>query len=85
MRNHSTNESTTDFDSLPDGVPNLLDGAGEENDPLAAMRGNPDYAELIRELELIAQAARDLFPVAAEEPSPKVWDNIVNKLNSLDS
>ena len=71
----------------PDDLNNLFEGAGEEEDPLAAMRDNPDYAELIRELEYIATQARALFQPATEAPSDAVWDKIASKLptTKLDS
>lgn len=70
----------------PDDLNNLFEGAGEEEDPLAAMRDNPDYAELIRELEYIAAQARAIFQPAAEAPSDAVWDKIKTQLpTKLDS
>ncbi len=48
----------------------------EEDDPLAALRNDPNYAALIRDLELIAGEARRLFEPAQETPSDKVWENI---------
>ncbi len=64
----------------PDDLDNLFEGVGEDEDPLAAMRENPDYAELIRELEYIASQARALFEPSAEAPSDAVWDKIASQL-----
>ena len=64
----------------PDDLNNLFEGAGEDEDPLAAMRDNPDYAELIRELEYIASQARAFFQPATEAPSDAVWDKIASQL-----
>jgi hypothetical protein len=58
-----------------------LEGSDEE-DPLAQMRKDPNYAALISELEYIAGQARLLFAPAEEAPSDKVWDNIKNQLPS---
>ena len=66
----------------PEDLPNLLTATGDQEDPLAAMRGNPDYAELIRELEIIAQAAHDILLPSVSEPSEKVWDNIASNLGT---
>ncbi len=48
----------------------------EEDDPLAALRDDPNYSALIRDLQLIAEEARRLFEPAAESPSDKVWEKI---------
>jgi hypothetical protein len=43
------------------------------------LRQHPDCAALVRDLETIAETARNLFePVA--DPSDKVWKNIQSKL-----
>ena len=66
----------------PDDLHNLIavpSGADEE-DPLAALRGDPNYAALIRDLETIAQAARDLFKPAEEAPSDDLWAKIQSQL-----
>ena len=60
------------------------DGPAEE-DPLIALRNDPNYAALIRDLEYIATQARLLFEPAAEEPSETVWDKIQSKLNAKTS
>jgi hypothetical protein len=43
------------------------------------LAANPDCAELVKDLEIIAETARSLFePV--EDPSDEVWKNIQSKL-----
>jgi hypothetical protein len=54
--------------------------ANIEDDPLAAMRNDPNYAALIRDLEYIAAQARLLFQPAELTPSDSVWDKIQSKL-----
>lgn len=45
------------------------------------LKANPDCAELVRDLEIIAEHAKSLFePV--HEPSDDVWSNIASKLNT---
>ena len=61
---------------------NLFTGNGDDEDPLAAMRGNPDYAELLRELEIIAHAAREILQPSVAEPSDKIWDKIASNLGT---
>jgi hypothetical protein len=56
----------------------------DEEDPLAALRNDPNYSALIRDLEYIATQARLLFEPAEEAPSDKVWDNIQSQLPKLD-
>jgi uncharacterized protein with HEPN domain len=41
---------------------------------------NPASAALVRDLEYIAEAARQLLEPVQEEPSAQVWNNIQNKL-----
>jgi hypothetical protein len=60
-------------------APMSLDG-GDDEDPLAQLRNDPNYAALIRDLEYIAKAARDLFPTAEEAPSDELWGKIQSKL-----
>ncbi|MDE1154974.1 MAG: hypothetical protein PW735_04490 [Acidobacteriaceae bacterium] len=46
---------------------------------------NPDAAALVRDLEAIATAAKELFePEAEVEPSDDVWSNIASKLGQPD-
>ena len=69
------------FTGQPDDLHNLITVAGlDEEDPLAAMRDDPNYAALIRDLETIAQAARDLFKPAEEAPRDEGWDKIASQL-----
>ena len=37
---------------------------------------------LLADLETIAEAARQLFPLEEEEPSDKLWDDIENAIKS---
>ncbi len=52
----------------------------EEEDPLAALRDDPNYSALIKELEYIAAQARALFSPAEEAPSDEVWKKILEEL-----
>ena len=54
--------------------------APDEEDPLAAMRDDPNYSALIKELEYIAAQARALFSPAEEAPSDEVWNKIRKEL-----
>jgi hypothetical protein len=64
-------------DDLHDLMPNA---AADEDDPLAAMRDDPNFGALIRDLQLIADEARRLFEPAAETPSDAVWEKIRKEL-----
>ena len=83
------NEATTETAHAvqPDDLHDLFavnpnyDGPAEE-DPLAALRNDPNYSALIRDLEYIAKQARMLFEPAAETPADSVWSNIQSKLKS---
>ena len=55
-------------------------GSNEE-DPLASLRNDPNYAALIRDLEYIAKQARLLFEPAQEAPSDEVWNKIQSQLS----
>jgi hypothetical protein len=55
----------------------------DDEDPLAAVRDDPKYAELIKELEYIANQARLLFEPAEIDPSDKVWEGIQKGLETL--
>jgi uncharacterized protein with HEPN domain len=80
--------SHIDFDSMkPEEFENYLpdlfasgDGKVSQDPRLQNfLARNPDCAALVRDLETIAETARNLFePV--EDPSDKVWDNIQSKL-----
>ncbi len=52
----------------------------DEEDPLAALRDDPNYSALIKELEYIAAQARALFSPAEEAPSDEVWNKIRKEL-----
>ena len=54
----------------------------DEEDPLAALRNDPNYSALIRDLEYIAKQARALFEPAAEAPSDEVWTKIQAELGT---
>ena len=73
------------YDGNPDDLHDLFAGgeAGtEEDDPLAALRNDPNYSALIRDLELIAGEARRLFEPAQETPSDEVWNKIQQQLGT---
>ena len=53
----------------------------DEEDPFAQMRNDPNYAALMRDLEAIASAAKQLFAEQEEEaPSDSLWDKIQSQL-----
>jgi len=67
----------------PDDLHDLFEVSGpatQNDDPLAAIRNDPNYAALIRDLEYIAAQARLLFQPAEMTPSDSVWDKIQSKL-----
>jgi hypothetical protein len=68
-------------------LPELFaEGGGKVSaDPRFAtfLAANPVCAELVHDLETIAETARSLFePEAEAEPSDSVWKNIASKLKS---
>jgi hypothetical protein len=63
----------------PDDLHDLF-ATSEEDDPLAAIRDDPNYGALIKELEYIASEARRLFDPVEETPSDEVWKNIQKEL-----
>jgi len=65
----------------PDDLDNLF-ATSEDDDPLAAMRDDPNYGALIKELEYIAAEARRLFEPATETPSDEVWNKIQKELGN---
>ena len=73
------------YNGQPDDLHDLFGSASgfeaDEDDPLAALRNDPNYSALIKDLEYIASQARLLFEPAEEAPSEKVWDNIIKGLN----
>ena len=69
----------------PDDLHDLFEGPStgdgtDPEDPFAQMRNDPNYAALMKDLEAIAEAARQLFATEEEEPSDKVWDKRVGEL-----
>ena len=87
-RNNSNSASKTSEGSQytqPDDLHDLFttpadfDGNDEE-DPLAQLRNDPNYAALIRDLEYIAKEARSLFQSAEESPSDDLWTKIQSQL-----
>ncbi len=76
---------STPYNGQPDDLHDLFGSPaqtvlGEEDDPLAALRNDPNYSALIRDLEYIASQARLLFEPAENAPSDTVWDKIQSKL-----
>lgn len=72
------------YNGKPDDLHDLFGsgpGLADEEDPLAALRNDPNYAALIRDLEYIASQARMLFEPTAEAPRDEVWDNIKRHLD----
>ncbi len=70
------------YDGKPDDLHDLFAGSvsDEEDDPLAALRNDPNYSALIRDLEYIATQARLLFAPAEQAPSDEVWKKIQDQL-----
>jgi hypothetical protein len=74
--------SSNGYTRQPDDLHDLFGTAnGDDEDPLAALRDDPNYSALIKDLEYIASQARLLFEPAAEAPSDDVWTKIQSKLN----
>ena len=73
------------YNGQPDDLHDLFGSASigaDEEDPLAALRDDPNYSALIRDLEYIAKQARLLFEPATEVPSDEVWNKIKNQLDT---
>ena len=69
------------YDGKPDDLHDLFGATtSAEEDPLAALRDDPNYSALIRDLEYIASQARLLFAPAEEVPSDEVWTKIQQEL-----
>jgi hypothetical protein len=70
------------YNGQPDDLHDLFGstGATDDEDPLAALRSDPNYAALIKELEYIASQARLLFEPTQDTPSDAVWTKIQSKL-----
>ena len=69
----------------PDDLHDLISGSpglegSDDEDPLAQLRKDPNYAALIAELEYIAAQARLLFAPAEETPSDELWNKIQSQL-----
>jgi hypothetical protein len=69
----------------PDNLHDLFQGPAhgettDPEDPFAQLRNDPNYAALLKDLEAIAEAARELFATQDEAPSDKVWDQIQKEL-----
>jgi hypothetical protein len=69
----------------PDDMHDLFSGpqgndGSDDEDPLAQLRKDPNYAALISELEYIAAQARLLFAPAEETPSDDLWKKIESQL-----
>lgn len=80
------NPETMTVEEFQDHLPELFTaGNGSiSRDPRYArfLADNPTCAELVRDLEYIAEAAKSLLgsPEVEIEPSDNVWSNIQNKL-----
>ena len=76
------NGDISSYNGKPDDLHDLIGtrASGDEEDPLAALRNDPNYSALIKELEYIAAQARLLFEPAQEAPSDDVWSKIQSKL-----
>ena len=77
--------STGTYQGRPDDLHDLFEVHAssfgpDEDDPLAALRNDPNYSALIRDLEYIAKQARLLFEPAQEAPSDEVWNKIQSQL-----
>ncbi len=78
----SKQASEPSYDGRPDELHDLFAGSvtDVEDDPLAALRNDPNYSALIRDLEYIATQARLLFEPAEQAPSDEVWKKIQDQL-----
>jgi hypothetical protein len=86
--------SNFDFDSMTIAefeqyLPELFasgEGGKLSEDPRLArfLKANPDCAALVRDLETIAETAKNLL-VSEQEPSDSVWSNIASKLQQESS
>lgn len=71
----------------PDDLHDLFEGpvrgeGTDPEDPFAQMRNDPNYAALMKDLEAIAEAARQLFALDEAEPSDDVWNKIQKELET---
>jgi hypothetical protein len=81
----NTNFDTMTVAEFEEYLPDLFaEGGGNvSNDPRFAtfLAANPVCAELVKDLETIAQTAKSLFEPASEsEPNDNLWDKIASKL-----
>jgi hypothetical protein len=81
----SSAQTPSAYTGQPDDLHDLFGSTHElnpdEEDPLAALRNDPNYSALIKDLEYIASQARLLFEPAQEAPSDDVWNKIQSKLH----
>ncbi|ADW69672.1 hypothetical protein [Granulicella tundricola] len=81
-----TTEGSASYSGQPDDLHDLFavhaSANPDEEDPLAALRSDPNYSALIRDLEYIAKQARLLFEPAQEAPSDEVWNKIQSQLGT---
>ncbi len=77
----SSNGYTGQPDDLHDLFGTTIASDSDDEDPLGALRNDPNYSALIKDLEYIASQARLLFEPAQEAPSDDVWTKIQSKLN----
>ena len=79
--NGAAAETNNLYTGQPDDLHDLFGTASvDEEDPLAALRNDPNYSALIRDLEYIASQARLLFTPAEEAPSDELWSKIQSKM-----
>ncbi len=79
----SANPENPDAPINPDDLHDLFAGPPsheDDEDPLAQLRKDPNYAALIGELEYIAAQARLLFAPAEETPPDELWEKIEKQL-----
>ena len=85
----ATPEPSTPYSGQPDDLHDLFEAKAPTNpddeDPLAALRNDPNYKDLIRDLEYIAKEARNLFNPVQEAPSDDLWDKIKSHLPNKNS
>lgn len=75
------NMTVSEFEArLPDLFANGRGRVSDDPDLQRFLDENPTCRDLVRDLEYIAQAARDLLEPSDEEPSDNVWSNIQSNL-----
>lgn len=73
--------TTAEFEiRLPELFANGNGRVSDDPNVRSFLEHNPTCAALVRDLEYIAQTARELLEPAEEDPSDRVWSNIQNKL-----